>query len=1055
MTTYSKRRGRRSLAAILAAMLIASVLAVVAGSPAQAANTAGEYLIDHDEDPDTDRIREFAGRDRYDTALKLATRFANDRGGIGTVSNAFVASGESLVDAVSVAGLAGFMDAPVLLTRGDTLHGGVADYIEDYGVSNIYVLGGENAVSKSVEEALGELAGVNTPTRIAGDDRYDTSAAIASNLAGESWCGTNENSAIIVNGADADLFNAVAIGPVANRLELPVLLTAGDGLVDAVLSYIEAEDVEHAVIVGGEGSVSDGVEQALSDAGVDTVERIDGDSAGEVSVAIAEVIGDDCADDLSPVSDNAVALVNSDSVIDGIPAAPVLADDANQLGGGLIPILAVGSSLPASVRDYLAGTPEERADGTKIHMRVLAIGGTAAVSESVMDAAKDAAGSADALSVEIFSTLKDLDGNRLPLFADEDLGADTIVLKFTDDIFREDTETITGLRNRLEDLLFINGVPADIASQTDDSADTICQPDTVTVNLEQDLKEGDVVEIVAATIKIGAAEDQRSVAATKVTVPKAPADTQRPAIRIVAIEGHNQVYALVSDNKDLGTAADGTLDPEDDTLLAGVLLDGNADALIETTNGDADITAVRVVPGPRNENTLKRTSATLVFTLTEDTATDATEGVVDNNDRFRINRGAVVDAAGNESQVTTAGEVSAVSKLQVSSVQMSNLNHTSNGVVLIPAAHKLEAEPATRSTDPTVPSPGVADADGTPVAAESQNPAMWLQAKGDGGAAGVIGNLWTVRADRASDWDGDKDVDIDVFVSTKDRRIVIRINDGKPKFADLQEALEDNATVSSLFDVLIDNEYKTVGGTLQDSCKAANESIRHALLPVFGTTAPETGAEGDDIHRVSGGVTKARLRVNFNGWIEHYTAAQNTRLLNAVFNDTAKRYQDATLTATLAAARTAVFADLGTDNTQDPPVAAVLAGVEKDTAGDGTTIGPRNAVWISITARGTLGALKLPRARDIVELPDGFDKHLADDAANDIKKGDPIDAEATEDGVQRQDTDQSGGTPAGPGETAVANGYGDNGADAATENDFNYGSKVRIVTSSSVPAPPR
>ena len=320
MTIRTKRRGRRSLAAILAAMLMASVLAVVAGTPAQAANTSGEYLT-------AAGAREFAGSDRYQTALKLATRFADDRGGIGSVSSAFVASGESLVDAVSVSGLAGFMDAPVLLTRSGSLHGGVADFLEDYGIGNIYVLGGEAAVSGGVEDALKGLAHGPNVNRIQGDTRYDTSAAIASNLSGESWCGTNENSAIVVNGSDDELFNAVAIGPVANRLELPVLLTAGDDLVDAVISYIDAQDVEHVVVVGGEGSVSADVMTALGDAGVDTVERIGGDSAGEVSVAIAGVIAGDCADDLSPVSGNTVALINSDSVIDGIPAAPVLADD--------------------------------------------------------------------------------------------------------------------------------------------------------------------------------------------------------------------------------------------------------------------------------------------------------------------------------------------------------------------------------------------------------------------------------------------------------------------------------------------------------------------------------------------------------------------------------------------------------------------------------------------------------------------------------------------------------------------------------------------------------
>ena len=1008
MTTYSKRRAKRSLAAILATMLMASVLAVVAGSPAQAANTSGEYLIDHDEDSSTAMVREFAGRDRYDTALKLATRFAKDRGGIGSVPNAFVASGESLVDAVSVAGLAGFMDAPVLLTRSGSLHGGVKDFIEDYGVSNVYVLGGTAAVADGVVDELKALAGVGSVERIAGDDRYDTSAAIASNLSGESWCGTNENSAIIANGADDSLFNAVAIGPVANRLELPVLLTAGDELVDAVISYIDAEDVEHAVIVGGTSSVSEGIEQALSDAGVDTVERIDGDTAAEVSVAIAEVIGDECAVDLSPVSVDTVALVNSHSVIDGIPAGSVLSDDADQLGGGLIPILAVGDTLPASVRDYLAATPEERTDGTKLHMRVLAIGGTAAVSDSVMAAATDAAASADALSVSIHSMRNDHDGNPLPLAEDDT----RIRLKFSDDIFREETETITGLRNRLEDILFINGVPADIASQEADSETTVCTPDTVTVNLEPGsaLSADDKVEIVESTILVGAAQDRRTVQAAEVTVPKPPADTQRPSVRIIAIIGHNAVYALVTDNSGLDLT-------EPNTLMAGSLTAANGDRLIETVNGDARITEVSTIsttPGAGG----RTVGATLQFTLEDDGDTASTsENIVDRGDRFRVNRGAIEDLAGNESQVTTAGAVAAVSKLQVSSVLMSNLNHTENAVTLIPAMHELADAPQARGTNPRAASPDAAT-----------NPAMWLQAKSDGAAAGVYGNGWTVRADRASNWDPNRDAQVQVFVSTKDRRIVIRVANGKPKFADVKIALEGNSTVNSLFNVLVDNDYD---GTT-DLCKSANPEIQHGSLPYAGEDEA-TADEGDDTNALEGGVTKARLVVNFNGWVETWSPAENTNLLNAVFNDSAGRYVKAVDAVTTAAeALTAIYSDLG--STDDNPQ---LAGAEK-----ANTTGPVRSATVSITARGPDGALQLPAPRDIVDIPDGFDKILTGE-----DRGDPIDSDTTTDVIDRQDTDQS---PAGPGVTAVANGYGDT---AAGENDFNYASKTRITRSSSVTAP--
>ena len=999
MTTYSKRRARRSFAAILAAMLMASVLAVVAGSPAQAANTSGEYLVDHDEDASTAMVREFAGRDRYDTALKLARRFAKDRGGIGSVPNAFVASGESLVDAVSVAGLAGFMDAPVLLTRSGSLHGGVTDFIEDYGVSNIYVFGGTAAVADGVVDELKALAGVGSVERIAGDDRYDTSAAIASNLSGESWCGTNENSAIIVNGADDSLFNAVAIGPVANRLELPVLLTAGDDLVDAVISYIESEDVEHAVIVGGTGSVSADVEQALSDAGVDTVERIDGDTAAEVSVAIAEVIGDECAVDLSPVSVDTVALVNSHSVIDGIPAGSVLSDDADQLGGGLIPILAVGDTLPASVRDYLAATPAEDSVGTKIHMRILAIGGTAAVSDSVVAAAVAAAASADALTVSIVGTADNPDGTPMPLAH----GDKVIRLKFSDDIFREFddsnqlTETETGIRNRLEDLLQINGVPADVRAH-DAGTNVDCSPDSVTVTLERTLKAGDEVSIVASTVKVGADEDQRAVQPASVDVPAAPADTQRPSVRIVAIIGHHEVYALISDDK--GLAARGLLGA--DTMTNNVdpeVEDDPFDALFQRTAGPSGVT----VAGSSIVGEFAAGDKSAVVAL------DLTGGaVISSSDRFRMNRGAVEDQKGNESQVTTGVPVRPASKLQVSSVQMSQPNHTAQAIALIPSAHQLEAEPAARPATALV-SPD-----------RETNPAVWLQAKGDGAAAGAAGNLWTVRADKATTWSKDAAADIDVFVSTKDRRIVVRIVNGEPTFSDLKSELEGNSTINGLFDVIVDNKHTAAGN---DTCRPADEKLRHELLPEIGN---EESSEDDDTHPLTGGVTKATIRVNFNGYVEDVTGPMSAVLLRKVFADTADRLETAgTITGTgesesareISRQTLLLELNLMQNNDADNPTNIGGTVFSKDAAA-----GPTRYVEFGFQT-GTAGII--PQPRDIVDVMNGF--NVATDGTRTANETD-----------------------------LVANGYGDTRGDDGTEtadDDWNYASKVRIATSNAVAAP--
>ncbi|MYG88077.1 MAG: cell wall-binding repeat-containing protein [Acidimicrobiales bacterium] len=837
------------------------------------------------------------------------------------------------------------------------------------------MLGGTSAVSSGVFDALEGLAHSPDVDRISGPTRYDTSAAIASNLSGESWCGTNENSAIVVNGSDDSLFNAVAIGPVANRLELPVLLTAGDDLVDAVISYIDSEDVEHVVVVGGEGSVSADVMTALSDAGVDTVERIGGDSAGEVSVAIAEVIGGDCADDLSPVSGNTVALINSDSVIDGIPAAPVLADDLDQLGGGLIPILAVGDTLPSSVRDYLAATPEEDAGGNKVHMRVLAVGGTAAVSDAVMSAAVDAAASAAALSVTISGSAEMADAGLAGA-----RGQSIIHLHFSDDISRAPD---ANLRNKLEDVLQVNGVPADVATDAPGTA-APCDPDTVTVTLERTLKAGDVISIVEGAVLVGADGDRRPVQPASATVPPAPVDTQRPTIRIVAIIGHNEVYGLVSDDTGLANAG----------LMSESLTDANGEALFEVTAGDVGVTGVTMTGVTFDTDLTNDKSALLTFALGDDPNRDGTQvGTIDASDRFRANRGAITDTRtpeANQSQVTTGVPVSPVSQLRVSSVQMSNLNHNMQAIAPIPSAHQGAAAPAVARS----------------VEQAQANEAVWLQAKADGAAAGAFGNGWTIRADRASTWSKDKDADIDVFISTTDRRIVVRIVNGEPTFADLKAELEGNATVNSLFNVLVDNAYLDDN---TDTCKAANHKLMHALLPEEGADEGTTqgGTDGDDIATLDGGNTTANIRVTFNGYVEDITSAQSGNLMTHVLADALKRAQAAGV-----ADQTALLTALNAAADDFAKTAAE---------------GPMRSLMFDIS---TGNAAALPKARDIVDVPDGFDKNT---------DGTPVDGDANTDGTQRTDS----------GTNSVANGYGDSGG---VDNDFNYGSKIRIVTSASVPA---
>ena len=742
LTHRTRRRGRRSLAAILAAMLMASVLAVVAGSPAHAANTSSEVLVDHDDDAKTASVREFGGRDRYDTALRLAKDFAVGKGGLGSVPAAVAAK-----------------------------------------------LGG-----------------------------------------GAAWCGGEDPAAILVNGGDVSLAEAMMAGPIAHRLQLPVLLTAADELASATTDFIEAEDIEHVIIVGGTDSVSEDVADAVSDAGVDTVARIAGDTAAGTSAALAGLLTGDCKDDLAPVSDDTVALVNRDALPDGVAAAPVLSSNSDFAGGDLVPILVVGDTLPASVRDYLAATPQANDNGDKLELGIVAIGGTAAVSSSVMDAALAAAASADALTVKIGSggtaqagsveAVDPVDLNKDNVVDGDDVsqvGDTRVRLYFSDNVAGDDTDTadVNELTNAIRDILEINGVPARLTEVTQEfGANAACDADLVIVTLANALKAGDTISVIGGA-KLGSNADKRAVSGASRTVAAAAVDRSRPTVSVVLIAGQGTANITTSEIPEVAA-----------------LEDGAAVKLRRAAGGaEADITP----------------TGDLALTFAPELAA---------GDRITISSGAVEDAAENKSLQRSFTAIKAQASPRITSVLMSSLNHSAHAVGAVPASITGGA--------------GTADARG-------DAPDIWIVAKGDGDAAGAVGNDWTVTFDRASTYDAAKDLDIDVRVNSRDQSVFVRFNNGAAKFADLKAALEANSAFDALFEVKVDADPATVTG---GACgKEANLAL-----------AIPTLARGADASRttLADGMTKAAIQVTFNAYI---SAVGHGNLLQDVLADALPRYQ--------------------------------------------------------------------------------------------------------------------------------------------------------------------
>ena len=831
------RRSRRAVAAISAVLLGASVLAAVLSSPAQAANTASEALIDTNDD-DVGDAREFGGRDRYDTALRLAQNFGRSKG-LGGVAEAFVASGETLVDAVAVSGLAGYLDAPVVLTYKDSLPGAVADYLEDYGVQNIHVLGGPAAVSEAVYESLRALDHAPTVARIQGADRYATAAAIATTLSGgiaggNVWCGGTAKAAILTNGGDVSLAYAMLVGPVASRLQLPVLLTAQDELPDATRDIINDEDYEHVVIVGGTSSVSANVSGDLTTAGVDTITRISGDTPAEASAALARLATNGCRGDLGGVSDTTVALVAQNGLPDGVAASPVLA--GSYRAGLLVPMLVVGDSLPGSVRDYLAATPQEDAAGNKLHMEIVAIGGHAAVTRGAMSAALDAAASAPALTVSIVSP-KDWDNDGQMDDAPR-AGESSFELRFSDDIAgdADNTSTATAqLRARLLDVLRIGGVPAVLAGQSDTppgvdfgGSSTDCNPDVVTVNLASPLSAGQSISIADSMLEFGARSDRRPLARSSTSVVRK--EVRAPTFEIISIIGQSSFTVIAKDNQNTDT---GLADGEDLTT-----------AEITVSAGTLTVDSVTGGPVPTDSGR-----------VTEHTFTVNMSGTLASSDRIKIAEDAIMDDAGNQNaERTSPAPITPTNNVRLTSVRVSGQFHDTQAKYAVPTA--------------------LTGGNGADGGAED----VFFTAKANGRAGGANGNGWTFDFRKASTYNANKPVSFEVLVDTTGKRAFITFVNGKPTFADLAAALRSHSEFNGLWDVSVDN--------VQNACAPANKEL---------TVAAAVTAAGDQdasVDKVRDGNTMMAIEATFSG---HVATVHSTELLADVFAATATRVTGAAL----------------------------------------------------------------------------------------------------------------------------------------------------------------
>lgn len=218
----------------------------------------------------------YFGKTRYSTSTMIADAYKEMVYNNGKMQYIIIASGENFPDALSGSYLSRVVNAPILLVNDNT-----KDDIVKYVRGNlavggcVYVLGGTDAVSESVVEALATIPYSFGLYRLSGKDRYETNLAIL-----EEAEVSKEDPILICTGNDyADSISASATG-------YPILLVGKKGFTEDQLTFINEHSENEYIIIGGSNAVSEEIENSLPE-GL-SVERISGAKRVETSVKIAE-----------------------------------------------------------------------------------------------------------------------------------------------------------------------------------------------------------------------------------------------------------------------------------------------------------------------------------------------------------------------------------------------------------------------------------------------------------------------------------------------------------------------------------------------------------------------------------------------------------------------------------------------------------------------------------------------------------------------------------------------------------------------------------------------
>ena len=191
-------------------------------------------------------VERIDGDNRYATAAKIAERLKEEGSQFNT---AFIAVGTNFADALAASSYAAVRGQPILLTPQNQLSSVTEKTLQQLGIINTIVCGGEGAISK---EAFAALQNKNYhPIRIFGNDRYETAKALS-----DQFLPSGTKNICLATGLNFP--DAIAGGVLAAKRDSGVLLVRGNQSIPnpIVQEFLINRGINSVTLFGGPGAIS-------------------------------------------------------------------------------------------------------------------------------------------------------------------------------------------------------------------------------------------------------------------------------------------------------------------------------------------------------------------------------------------------------------------------------------------------------------------------------------------------------------------------------------------------------------------------------------------------------------------------------------------------------------------------------------------------------------------------------------------------------------------------------------------------------------------------------